>query len=392
MQLDFRRERALIQGTLASDDLDLSPFLQEDEKSKSWLDRSFSASDLDSADIDVRLSANKLKIGPIELGRTASTLVTRNQQLSFSISEAFAYGGRLETSIDMRPSKESPNRMVCHIRAKANGILAGTFAREVTNSEFLTGTALAELDLQGEGNSLREMFRNANGDLSLVLTEGGMNRFNLDSLQDALETGADVEPDALFEGGSSFDVLSVQGTMVDEKIALDGLRVTSGNRALYGFAELDVATMALDFPGTLALYRSSDPASHSSQDPVKEIPFLLQGPLAQPTLSQRIVEPEATQKSQEQTAGDATEPANETEPDNISVQDGNPEADIDQSEPQTEASDESGAATPNTSEDTEVKSFGEAAEELLQQGASGETLLNPLISNENGLNESVLPD
>ena len=208
-----------------------------------------------------------------------------DKQMSLSISEAFAYGGRLEASLEVRRSKAEADQMSGHLRAKANGILAGTFAREMVGRDFVTGTALAEIDLQGEGQQLGQIAKSANGDLSLVVTDGGLSNFNLDSMQNALETDGGVEPDALYEGGSSFDVLSIRGRIAEEKLQIDGLRVTSGKRALLGKAELNLLDMVLDFPGTMALYRSNDPTTHSTEEPIKKYDFYLKGPIAQPLLT-----------------------------------------------------------------------------------------------------------
>ncbi|WP_373235410.1 AsmA family protein [Cohaesibacter celericrescens] len=285
MQLDFRRDRPLIQGTLASDKLDLDAYLMPKSGSKALLDQSLTAKDLGLVDLDVRLSANQLALGPVKLGRTAATLVTRDRQMSFSISEAYAYGGRMEASLDIRPSKSEEGELSGHLRAKANGILAGTLAREMIGRAFLTGTALAEIDLQGEGENLGQIAQSANGDLSLVVTDGELNNFNLDTMQKALEPNGTVEPDALYNGDSAFDVLSIRGRMAEKTIFIDGLRVTSGKRALLGKAELNLSEMALDFPGTLALYRSNDPTTHSSEEPIEQFTFHLNGPIERPLLS-----------------------------------------------------------------------------------------------------------
>ena len=79
MQLDFRRDRPLVQGTLASDKLDLSPYLAPQQSSQAMLGMNLSSKDLGLADLDIRLSANQLSLGLIKLGRTAATLVTRGQ-------------------------------------------------------------------------------------------------------------------------------------------------------------------------------------------------------------------------------------------------------------------------------------------------------------------------
>ncbi|WP_319531099.1 AsmA family protein [uncultured Cohaesibacter sp.] len=287
VQLDFRRDRALIQGTLAGDELDLSPYLVAREEGGSPLDQPLTPDDLGRADLDIRLSASKLTLGNLHFGRTAVALVTRDKQLSFSLGEAFVYGGRIEASLDMRPAKADPRRVSAHLRGKANGLLAGTFSREVLQRDFMTGTTVAEVDLQGEGRNLRELAHAAQGSLSVVLTDGELSRFDLNGFQDALELNDDIDATALLSRNSKFDVLSIRGRMIDNAIGVEGLRLTSGNRAIMGTADLDFNDMTLNFPGTLALYRNADPASQSTEDPVQQFNFRLSGPLMNPVLKRR---------------------------------------------------------------------------------------------------------
>ncbi|SNY92486.1 Uncharacterized protein involved in outer membrane biogenesis [Cohaesibacter sp. ES.047] len=287
IQLDFRRDRALVQGTLAGDSLDLTPYFGNREGEVPLVDQPLSLNDMGRADLDIRLSANQVVMGSMTLGRAAATLVTRDQQMSFSLGEAYVYGGRIEASLDMRPAKENSQLINAHLRGKTNGLLAGSFTREALQQDLLTGTALAEIDIQGEGRSLMELLNTSQGTASLVLTDGEFKRFNLDGLQDALELKEDIASDTLYAKSSRFDVLSIRGRMDDRILGIDGIRMTSGNRALVGTADLDLERMTLDFPGTLALYNTADPASQSTEDPVEAFEFRLKGPIANPTLTRR---------------------------------------------------------------------------------------------------------
>ena len=316
LQLDFRRERPLIQGTLASDQLDLGLYLRSFEQSigqqGSLLDYSVSAEDLLRADLDIRLSTDQLIVSPIQLGRTAASLVTRNSQLSFSIGETYAYGGRLEASLDMHPSKKSNDKMRGYLRAKANGLLAGTIARELTQTQFLTGTTLAELDVEGEGMTLREMLKGATGDLSLVITEGAFERFNLDILQQALLDDAteasQPTPDGLYQGGTAFDVLSMKAGLANDALTIDEFRLTSGKRALRGNVEVKLTDMTLDFPASLLLFSNEDPASHATDEDAKQYPFHLTGSVFQPVLTRKSLDQQPSRQTDASDLVDQTKP------------------------------------------------------------------------------------
>ncbi|MCV6600345.1 MAG: AsmA family protein [Cohaesibacter sp.] len=286
LQLDLRSPRALLQGTLAYDQLDLTPYLEQVDGAPSLLDQPITPHDLGLMDIDIRLSAQQILFKDIELGRTAASIVTRNQQLSLSIGESFAYGGSLDATLDMKPSETDPNLLTSHLRGKASGVLAGSLLKAVKQEAPVSGTMLAELDLSGNGLTLRETAFNASGSLSMVFTDGQIASLNLVAIMEALSEQQPLTPDALYQGGTGFDVLSISSLLGDHKASLEGLRLTAGNLALSGTGSIMMGTSILDFRGQLIRYRSDDPTTHSKETPEEDFAFSLTGPWSRPVLRQ----------------------------------------------------------------------------------------------------------
>ena len=289
LQLDWRQDRPMVQGTLATDDLDLGPFMTLPASLEEAKQFDLSKSKAAQVDFDIRLSASELQLGAVKLGQTAASLVTRNNQISFSIGEAYAFGGRLEATFEMRQDGTDPTRMSSSLRAKANGVSASGAFKEMLDEELISGTALVEIDLQGDGSRLGDVLADAHGSLSMVLTDGELPQFDLGVFEDALESGQELDREKLHAGKSRFDVLSVRGQLANRWFDIEGVRLTSGKRAILGAAQYEVETGLFNFPGTLAIYKSSDPASQSTEAPQKEIPFLLKGSLKAPRLSLRQV-------------------------------------------------------------------------------------------------------
>ncbi|SFO08857.1 Uncharacterized protein involved in outer membrane biogenesis [Cohaesibacter marisflavi] len=290
LQLDFRQERPMVQGTLASDDLDLGQFVRVPESIEDLMAYDLTKSKAAKVDFDIRISSSDLKLGSVNLGQAAASLMTRDNQVSFSIGEAYAYGGRLEATFNMRQKPDDPSIMICSLRAKANGVSAGGFTREMFGNEFLNGTALVEVDLQAEGTHVSDALADAHGSLSVVLTDGELQHFDMDVFETALQQEKGLDREKLHAGNARFDVLSVRGQVANQRLDVEGLRLTSGKRALLGAAQYGFATGELNFPGTLAIYKSSDPATHSTEPPEKEIPFLLRGSFDAPRISLRKVQ------------------------------------------------------------------------------------------------------
>src|SRR5690606_22112651 len=101
--------RQTLQGTLAVDHLDLTPYVStvrlltavEREWNRSRLD----VDGLATADLDMRLSAGKVTIGSTTLGRTAIATNLRAGKLGVTIGEARGFGGVIRGSVGLAKSE-----------------------------------------------------------------------------------------------------------------------------------------------------------------------------------------------------------------------------------------------------------------------------------------------
>src|ERR1700678_3175756 len=89
--------RQSIQATLAADALDFTPYISTFRMLASgahdWNRQLFDLNSLSMTDLDIRLSAARMTVGPSRLGRTALGANLRNGALALSIGEAQIYGG-----------------------------------------------------------------------------------------------------------------------------------------------------------------------------------------------------------------------------------------------------------------------------------------------------------
>ena len=95
--------RPSIQGTLAADALDLTPyvstfrFLTQDERE--WSTGRLRLDGLTAFDVDLRLSAAKIALRGAKLGRTGIAVNLRNGNMALTIGESQAFGGVLKGSV-----------------------------------------------------------------------------------------------------------------------------------------------------------------------------------------------------------------------------------------------------------------------------------------------------
>src|ERR1700727_2580333 len=89
--------RQSLQATLAADALDFTPYISTfrllASGARDWNRQLFDLDSLSTTDLDMRLSAARVTVGPSKLGRTALGANLRNGTLALSIGEAQIYGG-----------------------------------------------------------------------------------------------------------------------------------------------------------------------------------------------------------------------------------------------------------------------------------------------------------
>src|ERR1700747_3619332 len=88
--------RQSVQATLAADTLDFTPYVSTFRLlagGHDWNRQLFDLNSLSTTDLDMRLSAARMTVGPSKLGRTAIGANLRNGALALSVAEAQIYGG-----------------------------------------------------------------------------------------------------------------------------------------------------------------------------------------------------------------------------------------------------------------------------------------------------------
>ena len=100
--------RRAVQGTLAADELNLTPYISTirllTNNERDWNRGPLSIDDLTGVDLDLRLSAARITIARAKLGRTAIAVNLRGGKLNVTIGESQAFGGVLKGSMALAPS------------------------------------------------------------------------------------------------------------------------------------------------------------------------------------------------------------------------------------------------------------------------------------------------
>jgi AsmA protein len=273
--------RQTLQGTLAADELDLTPYLATirllTNNDRDWNRVPLVIDGLTGADLDLRLSAAHITLGRAKLGRTAVAANLRGGKLLVTIGESQAFGGMLKGSLALAASDagaefKSQLQFVDVDLEKCLG--------DIFQFRRLDGRGDIAVAIDATGNSVLAMTRTLNGTASLNGRQGSLVGWNVEQLLRRLERRPLSGTGDFRNGKTPFEKLTAEFKIVDgvatvETVNLEGSKVRLG---LAGSAS--IPTRDFDLHGVAAL------ASTTAADapPAFELPFVVQGPWDDPIL------------------------------------------------------------------------------------------------------------
>jgi AsmA protein len=264
--------RQTLQGTLAVDQLDLTPYLST-VRLLTAADREWSRSRLDldglsTADLDLRLSAGKVTIGSANLGRTAIATNLRAGKLGVTIGESRSFGGVIRGSIGLAKSEQGATFAS---QLQFDGINLERCINEMFGLKRIEGKGNMTLSLEGTGSSVYALTRSLDGEATLTGTKGALTGLNVEQLLRRLERRPLSGGSEYRTGRTPFETLSVrtkitQGNVTVEEVKLDGPSVR-----LEIAGEASIPARDLDLNGVATL------VSASANTKPFELPFAVQG-------------------------------------------------------------------------------------------------------------------
>jgi AsmA protein len=267
--------RQLLQGTLAADAIDLTPYLSTFRllSNSEWSRQPITLAGLTGVDVDLRLSAGRVTVGNIKLGRTAVAANLRRGNLTVAVGESQAFGGEASGTFGLAHADAGAT---VKVQMKLSDIDLQAGLGEVMGIRKLEGKGAVVIDLAGAGNSVYELTQGLDGSVNLTSKKGTVAGFSLEQLLKRFERTPLASRGDFRTGKTPYDALSIdlkvtQGTAGIQEMRMDApaLRV-----ALTGSAS--VPARELDLKGVASLLTGRDAA------PSFELPFLITGPWDSP--------------------------------------------------------------------------------------------------------------
>lgn len=246
--LSFRldEERNAVDGTLATDSLNLNRFLLPVSNLLSDKSLSPSLRELNRADLDLRLSAASGTIGMLQMSDMAFSLLLKPDRFEAALSRAsidngVAKGRLLVTGpTEMREVKVQGSLDNVAMTTLSSGARLGT--------PVITGIVQGQINLESHGAAISEILQQSHGRINATITNGEIRGF---SIPDALkQTGGKASTDILEQAKGNTPFSTARMTMsVEEGMGwiTDGAILMAGaSSELRGSVSLTERSLALN--------------------------------------------------------------------------------------------------------------------------------------------------
>ena len=271
--------RQTLQGTLATDQLDVTPYISTvrllTSSEREWNRVPISLDGFNGIDLDLRLSAAKIAMATAKLGHTAVATNLRNGNLVITIGESRAFGGIIKGSFGLAAAGDQAE---FKSQLQFTDVDLETCIGELFGVKRLEGKGDLSLAIEGNGATVLALTRTLNGTVTLTGRKGALTGVNVEQLLRRLERRPLSGGSEFRTGRTPFEQLSVslkiaQGVATVDSVSLEGSVVRLG---LAGSASIPARD--LDLKGTASLMPSS------TDGRAFELPFVVQGPWDDPIM------------------------------------------------------------------------------------------------------------
>lgn len=267
--------RQTLQATLAADALDFTPYISTfrllASGARDWNRQLFDLNGLSTTDLDMRLSAAKLTVGPTKLGRTAIGANLRNGTLALSVGEAQVYGGIAKGSFGIARSDT-----VADIKAQFQftDVDLQACATELFGLNKLSGRGNINVSLLASGSSPFGLVQSLDGSATVTGHDGAIAGFNAEQLLKRLERRPLSGGGNFRNGSTPYTNLTIAVKFSDGIATAEDIRVEGPAAKITLTGTASVPTREYDMKGVASLNSASG----------FELPFVVQGPWDDPLI------------------------------------------------------------------------------------------------------------
>jgi AsmA protein len=271
--------RQTLQATLAAGALDFTPYISTFRLLASgahdWNRQLFDLNSLSTTDLDMRLSAAQLTVGPTKLGRTALGANLRGGALALSVGEAQMYGGVARGSFGVARSDA-----VADVKAQFQFIDVDLqqLAGELFGVTRLSGRGNLSVSLVASGSSPFGLVSSLDGTATLTGHDGAIAGVNAEQLLKRLERRPLSGAGNFRSGSTPFDKMTIAVKFADGIATAEDVHVEGPAARMVLTGTASVPAREYDLKGVASL------TSAQNAPPGFELPFVVQGPWDDPLI------------------------------------------------------------------------------------------------------------
>lgn len=272
-------DRQTVQATLAADALDFTPYIDTvrllASGARDWNRQLFDLRGLSATDLDMRLSAAKVTIGPSKLGRTALGANLRSGTLALSIGEAQIYGGILKGSFGITRADTDAD---VKAQFQFTDVDLASCASELLGVSRLTGRGNLSFALEATGASPFALAQSLDGTATLTGRDGAIGGLNIEQLLRRLERRPLSGAGNFRTGSTPFNTLSIAIRFRDGVATAEDAQLEGATTRIMLTGTASVPSREYDLKGVASLVVASD------APPAFQLPFVVQGPWDDPLI------------------------------------------------------------------------------------------------------------
>jgi AsmA protein len=269
--------RRTLQGTLAVEALDLTPYVSTFRLlsgDRSWSQLPIDLNALNGVDVDLRISAARVTLDAVKLGRTAVAANLRNGTLNIAVGESQAFGGVIKGSIALADANAGATMKA---QLQFAEVMLDQCLGVLIGIRSVDGRGNLGLAFEASGRSIYELTQALNGTVKLSSRKGAITGINVEQLLKRLERNPLVGRGGDFRSGKTpYDLLTVNLKVTEGTASVEEVRIEAPSLRVAMAGTSSIPDRNLDLKGTASLL----PAANA--EPKFELPFVVQGPWDDP--------------------------------------------------------------------------------------------------------------
>jgi AsmA protein len=276
--------RQTLQGTLAAEGLDLSPYVSTvrllTSGERGWDSKPITLDGFDGIDIDLRLSAARVNIANARLGRTAVTASLRGGNLTVAVGESQAFGGVVKGTFGLA---KSPAGADFKAQLHFSNVDLEQCIGELFGIRRLEGKGNLGFAIDSSGRSVYDLTKALNGTAGLTSRKGAIAGFNVEQLLRRIERRPLSGGGEFRTGKTPYETLTVNLKITEGEANIENVRMDGPSVALDLTGSASIPARELDLKGTASLLSIAAGGANIAV-PAFELPFMVRGPWDDPII------------------------------------------------------------------------------------------------------------